>query len=383
MRFAGLRQLPGGTCRCNLFTYCCVGQPLVGPHPHQTLPMPANKNALLRYKVLDDCLKRRGRYWPLETLIEEVAAALREDGGPASVSKRTIQEDLKNLRTTYQAPIEIEPGRGYYYADSDFSIANTPLTRDDLPVLHQTLSVLRQLQGLGLSDELTEIVQRVEQRLARPDAAALPAIISFEQVPAYVGTTWLRLLYEAIRAQTPLWLTYQPFQAPAGRRELVHPHFLKQYNHRWFLLGLNAHDVHITSTYALDRIQNIEPAAAAYRPAELSPDTYFQHVIGASVPPEGQVQEIHLRFSVSRAPYILTKPLHPTQRTVAETTAGTEVTLHLIPTRELITLLLSFGADVAVLAPASVRIRIQQELAHGLASYLTSSNPSTAQHACS
>jgi predicted DNA-binding transcriptional regulator YafY len=52
--------------------------------------MPANKNALLRYKVLDDCLRRRGRYWPLETLIEKVGKALREDGGPASVSKRTI-----------------------------------------------------------------------------------------------------------------------------------------------------------------------------------------------------------------------------------------------------------------------------------------------------
>ena len=56
--------------------------------------MPANKNALLRYKVLDDCLKRRGRYWSLEDLMEKVGAALREDGGPASVSKRTIQEDI-------------------------------------------------------------------------------------------------------------------------------------------------------------------------------------------------------------------------------------------------------------------------------------------------
>jgi predicted DNA-binding transcriptional regulator YafY len=331
--------------------------------------MPANKNALLRYKVIDDCLKRRGRYWLLEDLMEKVATALHEDGGPASVSKRTIQEDLKNLRTTYNAPIEVEAGRGYYYADPDFSIANTPLTRDDLPVLHQTLAVLRQLQGLGLSDELTEVVQRVEQRLARPDAAALPTIISFEQVPAYVGTTWLRPLYEAIREQTPLWLTYQPFQAPTARRELVHPHFLKQFNHRWFLLGLNACDVHTTSTYALDRIQAIEPGAAAYRLAELAPDTYFQHVIGASVPPEGQVQEIRLRFSISRAPYILTKPLHHTQHLLAETVIGTEITLQLIPTRELITLLLSFGADVTVLAPESLRSHIQQVLERSLLAY--------------
>ena len=83
----------------------------------QKFLMPANKNALLRYKVLDDCLKRRGRYWSLEDLMEKVGAALCEDGGPASVSKRTIQEDIKNLRLNYNAPIDTEPNRGYYYSD--------------------------------------------------------------------------------------------------------------------------------------------------------------------------------------------------------------------------------------------------------------------------
>lgn len=328
----------------------------------QKFLMPANKNALLRYKVLDDCLKRRGRYWPIEDLMEKVGDALREDGGPASVSKRTIQEDIKNLRLNYQAPIETEPGRGYYYSDQSFSISNTPLTLDDLPVLHQSLAVLRQLQAFGLSDELDEVVQRIEQRLSQPGTAPMPDVVHFEQVPAYTGLTWLRPLYQAIRQQEALWLTYQPFQSPSARRELIHPHLLKEFNHRWFLLGLNANDIHITSTYALDRIIALEPAFVSYRPVEINPHTYFQNVIGASVPPNGGVVEIRLRFSASRSPYILTKPLHPTQHLVAETPQGTEFTLQLIPTREFNTLILSFGADVEVLSPPSLRSHIKQQL---------------------
>jgi predicted DNA-binding transcriptional regulator YafY len=335
----------------------------------QKLLMPANKNALLRYKVLDDCLKRRGRYWSLEDLMEKVSAALREDGGPASVSKRTIQEDIKNLRLNYNAPIDTEPGRGYYYSDSSFSISNTPLTLDDLPVLHQSLSILRQLQALGLSDELDEVVQRIEERLTQPGAAPALEMVHFEQVPTYTGLAWLRPLYQAIRQQEALWVTYQPFQAPSARRELVHPHLLKEFNHRWFLLGLNSQDTHITSTYALDRILDLESASTLYRPGELDPNTYFQHVIGASVPPNGEVVEIRLRFSPARSPYIVTKPLHPTQLTLAETPEGTLFSLQLIPTRELSSLILSFGADVEVVAPAGLRSYIHEQLQKACINY--------------
>lgn len=334
--------------------------------------MPANKNALLRYKVLDDCLKRRGRYWSVEDLMEKVGAALREDGGPASVSKRTIQEDIKNLRLNYNAPIDTEPNRGYYYSDSSFSISNTPLTLDDLPVLHQSLSVLRQLQAFGLSDELDEVVKRIEQRLTEPGVTPSLEVVHFEQVPTYTGLAWLRPLYQAIRQQEALWVTYQPFQTPSARRELVHPHLLKEFNHRWFLLGLNGQNIHITSTYALDRIVDLQPAGTQYRPGEMDPNTYFQHVIGASVPPNGEVVEIRLRFSHARAPYIVTKPLHPTQMMLAETVDGTEFSLQLIPTRELISLILNFGADVEVIAPDSLRCHIQELLQKACTNYIGS-----------
>ena len=38
--------------------------------------MPANKNALIRYKTIDNCLRNRFRRWTLEDLVEACSDAL-------------------------------------------------------------------------------------------------------------------------------------------------------------------------------------------------------------------------------------------------------------------------------------------------------------------
>ena len=41
--------------------------------------MPVNRNALIRYKTIDNCLRRRNRRWTLEDLIEACSDALYVD----------------------------------------------------------------------------------------------------------------------------------------------------------------------------------------------------------------------------------------------------------------------------------------------------------------
>ena len=38
--------------------------------------MPANRNALIRYRTIDNCLKNRYRQWTLEDLIDAVSDTL-------------------------------------------------------------------------------------------------------------------------------------------------------------------------------------------------------------------------------------------------------------------------------------------------------------------
>jgi hypothetical protein len=54
--------------------------------------MPANKNALIRYRTIDRCLVNRQRRWALVDLIEACSKALQEYEGKGSVSKRTVPD---------------------------------------------------------------------------------------------------------------------------------------------------------------------------------------------------------------------------------------------------------------------------------------------------
>lgn len=335
--------------------------------------MPPSNNALLRYATLDECLQRRARHWTFEELrnavVERLAAQL---GSKGKVSVRTLREDLKNMRpggsTGYEAPIEFSPERGYYYAEEAYSIFNMPVTIEDLAVLHQVQGTLRQLQGLGLADELRELVQRLELRLSYQEQQQEWELVQFEQTPEYQGQQWLRRLYAAIRAQQSVWLSYQPFGAEAAKREVVSPYLLKQYNGRWFVVGQRHGRALGASIFALDRIQGIEPVDVSYQATQTDPAMWFAKLIGVSLLPAAQEVTVRLRFTPVRLPYVLTKPLHASQQ-VRDTADGPTVDLQLIPTRELLTLVLSFGGDVEVLEPEDLRGRVVNELQRAVDRY--------------
>ena len=326
--------------------------------------MPIVKNPGVRLRLIDECLQRRHKYWPAELLFKVVGEKFLQETG-RTFSKSQFNLDIRALKTDYQAPLVNDKERGYHYTEPSFSIVKSPLVSEDAAVLRQALATLRQFQGLGLSDELGDVVQRVEAHLqAQPDddVAGQP-VIWFEQVPDYAGTPFLGPLYQAIRARQVLRLRYRPFDAAEAYEIVVQPYLLKQYNHRWFLIGVGTGRAGL-SNFALDRIEGLEPAPdAVYYPPPAAIEARFADVVGVSVPADGSVAErVSLRFRAGRGRYVLTKPLHPSQRLEAENVEVIEVSLWVIPTQELETLLLSFGEDLEVLAPLELRTRISERL---------------------
>ena len=62
--------------------------------------MPANKNALIRYKTIDNCLRNRYRRWTLEDLVGACSDALYDmEGIRKGVSVRTVQGDIQMMRS--------------------------------------------------------------------------------------------------------------------------------------------------------------------------------------------------------------------------------------------------------------------------------------------
>ena len=128
--------------------------------------MPANKNALIRYKTIDRCLRNRFRRWTIDDLTDACSDALYEmEGILKGVSVRTVQGDLQIMRSDklgYNAPIEVYDRIYYRYADPDYSISDTPLTEEDCDLLKEAVELLG---GEGRRDEVRNILVRVRNRL--------------------------------------------------------------------------------------------------------------------------------------------------------------------------------------------------------------------------
>ena len=131
--------------------------------------MPANKNALIRYKTIDRCLRNRYRRWTLDDLVDACSDALYDMEGIAKgVSARTVQGDLQIMRSDklgYYAPIEVYDNKYYRYADPDYSIANTPISTEDYNLLANAVKTIEEYRENGDIEKLDEMLVKVKNKL--------------------------------------------------------------------------------------------------------------------------------------------------------------------------------------------------------------------------
>ena len=129
--------------------------------------MPANKNALIRYKTIDRCLRNPYRRWTIDDLVEACSDALYDmEGIVKGVSLRTVQGDLQIMRSDklgYNAPIEVYDKIYYRYADPNYSISDMPLTDDDCTLLLRAIQLLSS-ETVNLED-VKQILAQVRERL--------------------------------------------------------------------------------------------------------------------------------------------------------------------------------------------------------------------------
>ena len=108
--------------------------------------MPANKNALIRYKTIDRCLRNRYRRWTLDDLVDACCDALLDmEGITKGVCARTVQMDIQIMRSDklgYNAPIIVYDKIYYTYADPDYSITEMPLSMDDCKLIKEAITLL-------------------------------------------------------------------------------------------------------------------------------------------------------------------------------------------------------------------------------------------------
>ncbi|MBR8763626.1 hypothetical protein IX335_000841 [Porphyromonas levii] len=327
--------------------------------------MPINRNALMRIRTIDACLRRRNRKWTLDDLREACEEALYDYEGIPSISKRTIQRDLELMRSDklgYNAPIEVVDRKYYVYSDPEYSIAQLPLTKEDLAELSSAVDIINHYKGFrgltGLDGTLTQIQDKIHSHESHQQVVFLD---TNEQLK---GLEFLSPLYEYIIGRRPLIISYHSFSSTKTNKFKISPYLLKEYNNRWFLLGYSRklRDIMIL---ALDRIEKIEEDSKGVFDDNIyfNPSVYFAEMIGVTRNLDSPKERVTIWVDADQAPYIITKPIHSEQEVIEYGEDGSIViSIELILNLELERVILGYGSHVEVIAPKKLRDRIANQI---------------------
>lgn len=325
--------------------------------------MAINKNAYIRYQTLDKCFSNRGRNYTINDLLDEVNATLRYiNPDSEGIKKRQLYDDIKYMESENGFSIELEKinynrKKIYRYKDHAFNIKNQPLNPAEAENLKSAIQILSRFTGLPQFSWIDEMIPLLKDQFGLVEQKG--KIMGFESNIDYTGYKNIKPLFNAINNERVLHVKYRSFIDPEVLEFYFHPYYLKQFNNRWFVFGRHGEYDIPTWNMPLDRILELSETDETYKPCALDWEDYFYDVVGVTHTEGEHLQEIKLRFNAEAKPYVMTKPLHPTQKH-KEVDAGLEVRIKVIPNFELEKLILSFGEQVEVLAPAGLRAQINK-----------------------
>ena len=324
--------------------------------------MPSNKLAALRYRVIDRQLVQRN--YPS---INDLVSACREDLEVDKIGQRTIKKDIEDMRYDdrlgFKAPIGYDSGqRGYFYKDPHYSITKFPLNREEMKSLSFVANLLDQYRDIEIFGTYIGAVEKVinaikvgHLRLTYPKFN----FIGFENAPKAEGSEFLSPLIEAIIHKQVVDIHYKRFQNAYTIHHLIHPYYLKEYRNRWYLIGLHDRFAEIR-TFALDRVISVEVHEnTPYIEGYFDPVEYFKNSVGV-IARMGDPVTVRLRFTKSQGDYILTQPIHETQKLEKKTKDYITIQLSVCVTYELTSAIVSWGDQVKVLAPTSLKQEISE-----------------------
>lgn len=247
------------------------------------------------------------------------------------LTKRTFQRDKEDIEEAFDIKIAYNRDRNIYY------IAENETDAEE-----------------NIFDNLL-LVEAYRECKNRED------IMIFEQRKPR-GLYHLDGLIYAIRNKKIISFEYTSFWNGTKSRKSVKPFVLKEFEHRWYLLGKEYSPGKETEMkiFGLDRMTDLEISATSFKRENFNAHELFANSYGIVLPHE-EPQEIVLSFDAQQGKYIKTLPLHHSQKVLSETDTETLISVFLVPTYDFWQKILSFGWRVRVVSPSSFAEIIRNE----------------------
>lgn len=299
----------------------------------------SKKQFIKRYSLVINRLRKGpASFEEIQTFLAQQSAL---DEEKYTMSKRTLQRDLKEILSLYNIEIKSNRSQNRYEIIEDENDDRSERLMESFEIL----------SALNLSKNLQNHLI-IEKR--KP-----------------LGTEHMHGLLHAIKNQLQVQYNYEKYWDSQGetKERTVFPLALKEARNRWYLIAQDPIDG-VVKNFGLDRISNLEISNTKFiYPIAFNIEEQFKHTFGI-INSEKEAQKIILKLSNAQANYIKSLPLHHTQKVVSEDESKCTIELYLCPTYDFVMELMSMGKEVKVLEPKELQEEIISKLKASLNSYL-------------
>lgn len=317
------------------------------------------KNAQIRYRVIDRCLTNKFKPYPTKIDLRKACEdALFGNEQGENICDSTIEKDLFAMRMDFDAPIKYcKRNKGYCYEDENFSINDIPLTESDIDAIKFAANTLVQFRDTGMFKQFGFAIDKIFDRVhiaSSPTEDDIENLVQFETAISVRGNEYLPILLSAIRQKNIVFFEYESFINAKKKPRKVVPLLLKEYRNRWYLISFDLAKEAI-STYALERMTDLESSSEIYsKSINFDSTQFFKNAIGITAN-ENKPETVIFKAENIAAKYIQSQPFHKSQQTLKEGKNRTQFSLEVLISEELIRSLLSYGGEIEVLEPQSLR----------------------------
>lgn len=295
----------------------------------------SKREYIARYNLIINFLRRQ------KANFQDIALHLEREseiqGHKFSISQRTFQRDIDEIRSIYNIDITCDKSTSFY----------SILDHNEEATHHlRMLESLDLYNALNLSSGFTEFIQ-FDNRKPK-------------------GTEYIYGFLNAIKNRNTVVFTYQKFYETDSETIQFEPYLIKEFKGRWYVLG-NVIEKQSIRTYGLDRILSFEVKRKRYnRPKDFNPHLYFQNAFGIICFDDSKPEKITFSFDAEQGKYIKNYPLHNSQKIIVDNEKEMRFEITVFITYDLIMELLSHAGNINILSPPALVKELSEILAASL-----------------
>lgn len=281
-------------------------------------------NQIKRLSAIVNKLSGICEYVGKEDLLEAMSGDMAENG---PYTLRTLQRDIKTIEEVFGMEIQNVKGKGYCIVGRD------PVYTDRFKELLSEFEILSTVDS---------------------DSGTRDFIIPEQRTMAF--SVDIHKVLESIKQRRRVRFSYSLPRSGGKEVEYVaEPYFLKQSQNRWYLVAMVES---VLKCFELGRFVDFKVLDEDFvQGSGVRAENLFRDCFGIWDDPKMPVEDILLRFSPLDGRFIKTLPIHSSQK-IEETDEYVEVTLHLKITNDFVMALLSRSSSIEVLAPQSLKDRM-------------------------